>query len=211
MLDPSRPGRAFDGLGGNFRLQNPDIDPAVIRYNLENMRVAWGRVEMPWRSWHPDENVDPLAEARDDARGGRPRGGRLLPRGRERRGRTCRGSPPIRPRWSGSSSTDRRLADQPISPASSHQSSSLAPLELAGWIEADPDAELLYPVPFATVCFRLCPRRYAGRDDEASVAAVDALNEAVMNRINDSVVQEDRPEIRGMVATVPHLVTVEEV
>ena len=29
--------------------------------------------------------------------------------------------------------------------------------------------------------------------------------------INDSVVQEDRPEIRGMVATVPHLVRVEEV
>ena len=29
--------------------------------------------------------------------------------------------------------------------------------------------------------------------------------------INDSVVQEDRPEIRGMVATVPHLVTVEEI
>ncbi|MGY1811807.1 50S ribosomal protein L30 [Blastococcus sp. SYSU D00820] len=29
--------------------------------------------------------------------------------------------------------------------------------------------------------------------------------------INDSVVQEDRPEIRGMVATVPHLVAVEEI
>ncbi len=32
-----------------------------------------------------------------------------------------------------------------------------------------------------------------------------------LKRINDSVVQEDRPEIRGMVATVPHLVTVEEI
>ena len=32
-----------------------------------------------------------------------------------------------------------------------------------------------------------------------------------LKRINDSVVQEDRPEIRGMVATVPHLVSVEEV
>ena len=31
-----------------------------------------------------------------------------------------------------------------------------------------------------------------------------------LKRIHDSVVQEDRPEIRGMVATVPHLVTVEE-
>jgi aromatic-L-amino-acid decarboxylase len=58
--------------------------------------------------------------------------------------------------------------------------------ELAGWIEADPDAELLYPVPFGTVCFRLRPRRYAGLDDAASISAVDALNEAVMNRVNDS-------------------------
>jgi large subunit ribosomal protein L30 len=32
-----------------------------------------------------------------------------------------------------------------------------------------------------------------------------------LKRINDTVVKEDRPEIRGMVATVPHLVTVEEV
>ncbi|RBY76388.1 50S ribosomal protein L30 [Geodermatophilus sp. TF02-6] len=32
-----------------------------------------------------------------------------------------------------------------------------------------------------------------------------------LKRINDSVVQEDRPEIRGMIATVPHLVTVEEI
>ena len=32
-----------------------------------------------------------------------------------------------------------------------------------------------------------------------------------LKRINDSVVQEDRPEIRGMVATIPHLVRVEEV
>ena len=32
-----------------------------------------------------------------------------------------------------------------------------------------------------------------------------------LKKINDSVVQEDRPEIRGMVATVPHLVAVEEI
>ena len=32
-----------------------------------------------------------------------------------------------------------------------------------------------------------------------------------LKRINDTVVQEDRPEIRGMVATVPHLVSVEEI
>ncbi|MEO6957915.1 MAG: 50S ribosomal protein L30 [Antricoccus sp.] len=32
-----------------------------------------------------------------------------------------------------------------------------------------------------------------------------------LKRVHHSVIQEDRPEIRGMVATVPHLVTVEEV
>ena len=32
-----------------------------------------------------------------------------------------------------------------------------------------------------------------------------------LKRIGHSVVQEDRPEIRGMVATVPHLVSVEEI
>ncbi len=43
--------------------------------------------------------------------------------------------------------------------------------ELAGWIEADPDAELLYPVPFATVCFRMRPSRLHGREREPGVAA----------------------------------------
>ena len=32
-----------------------------------------------------------------------------------------------------------------------------------------------------------------------------------LKRLHDTVVKEDRPEIRGMVATVTHLVTVEEV
>ena len=32
-----------------------------------------------------------------------------------------------------------------------------------------------------------------------------------LKRISDTVVKEDRPEIRGMVATVVHLVTVEEI
>ncbi len=32
-----------------------------------------------------------------------------------------------------------------------------------------------------------------------------------LKRIGDIVVKEDRPEIRGMVSTVSHLVTVEEV
>lgn len=62
-LDTSRPGREFDGLGGNFRLQFPKTDPSVIQYNLANLRVSWGRVEMPWQFWHPDENVDPARAA----------------------------------------------------------------------------------------------------------------------------------------------------
>jgi large subunit ribosomal protein L30 len=39
----------------------------------------------------------------------------------------------------------------------------------------------------------------------------ETLRSLGLKRINDIVVKEDRPEIRGMVATVPHLVQVEEV
>ena len=39
----------------------------------------------------------------------------------------------------------------------------------------------------------------------------ETLRSLGLKRINDTVVQEDRPEIRGMVATVPHLVAVEEI
>jgi len=39
----------------------------------------------------------------------------------------------------------------------------------------------------------------------------ETLRSLGLKRIHDVVVKEDRPEIRGMVATVPHLVTVEEV
>jgi len=63
VLDATRPGSAFQGLGGNFRVQNPRIDPSVIQYNLENLRVSWARVEMPWRFWHPNEEVDPIKTA----------------------------------------------------------------------------------------------------------------------------------------------------
>ncbi len=63
VLDTSRPGRAFDGLGGNFRIQNPRTDPQVIEYNLDNLRVAWGRVDLPWMLWHPDADVDPMEAA----------------------------------------------------------------------------------------------------------------------------------------------------
>jgi large subunit ribosomal protein L30 len=39
----------------------------------------------------------------------------------------------------------------------------------------------------------------------------ETLRSLGLKRVHHSVVKEDRPEIRGMVATVPHLVTVEEV
>jgi len=39
----------------------------------------------------------------------------------------------------------------------------------------------------------------------------DTLRSLGLKRISDVVVKEDRPEIRGMVDTVIHLVTVEEV
>ena len=39
----------------------------------------------------------------------------------------------------------------------------------------------------------------------------DTLRSLGLKRIHDVVVKENRPEIRGMVSTVTHLVTVEEV
>jgi large subunit ribosomal protein L30 len=43
------------------------------------------------------------------------------------------------------------------------------------------------------------------KDQKATVRALG------LHRVNHSVVKEDRPEIRGMVAKVSHLVRVEEV
>jgi hypothetical protein len=63
-LDASVSGRPFDGVGGNFRIQNTKLDPQVIDYCLRNLRVAWGRVELPWRQWQPFKDVDPLEDAR---------------------------------------------------------------------------------------------------------------------------------------------------
>ena len=39
----------------------------------------------------------------------------------------------------------------------------------------------------------------------------DTLRSLGLKRIGDAVVKQDRPEVRGMVQTVRHLVTVEEV
>ncbi|MCX2836621.1 hypothetical protein OQ279_00535 [Salinimicrobium sp. MT39] len=61
---PEQEGKAFDGIGGNFRLQNAATDPQVIDFTLKNLNVTWGRVEMPWQYWHQNENEDPAAQAR---------------------------------------------------------------------------------------------------------------------------------------------------
>lgn len=45
----------------------------------------------------------------------------------------------------------------------------------ASWVEASPNFEMLAPVPFALVCFRAAPN---------NVNDLDALNEAMMNKIN---------------------------
>ncbi len=63
VLNTDTKGRAFDGLGGNFRLQNPKGDLQVIDYCLKNLRVAYSRVEMPWRFWQPNKDVDPTLSA----------------------------------------------------------------------------------------------------------------------------------------------------
>jgi hypothetical protein len=63
QLDTATQGSPFAGLGGNFRLQNMKTDPQIIDYCLANLRVAWSRVEMPWRNWQPDMNTDPTATA----------------------------------------------------------------------------------------------------------------------------------------------------
>jgi large subunit ribosomal protein L30 len=39
----------------------------------------------------------------------------------------------------------------------------------------------------------------------------ETLRSLGLKRIHHTVVQQDRPEIRGMVATVTHMVTVEEI
>jgi len=64
QLNAAVKGPVFAGFGGNFRLQNPKTDLPVIDYCLENMRVAWGRVEMPWQLWQPQKDSSPVDAAK---------------------------------------------------------------------------------------------------------------------------------------------------
>jgi aromatic-L-amino-acid decarboxylase len=55
----------------------------------------------------------------------------------------------------------------------------------AGWVEADPEFELLAPVPFSTVCFRYVPAALAaGAGDPATADRLDQLNTRLMDAIN---------------------------
>ncbi|MEO6638324.1 MAG: hypothetical protein ABIN25_08610 [Ginsengibacter sp.] len=65
MLDTANAGQPFEGFGGNFRLQNPKADPQVIDYCLDNLRVAWGRVEFPWIFWQAEQSDDPAELMKD--------------------------------------------------------------------------------------------------------------------------------------------------
>jgi hypothetical protein len=65
-IDPAKTGRIFDGMGGNYRIQNPR-DPQVIQFIMDNMRVAYGRVAMPWNVWQPEENSPPPLLAAEGA------------------------------------------------------------------------------------------------------------------------------------------------
>jgi len=61
-VEPLRPGRAFAGIGGNFRMQMPELDGQVVDYCLEQLKVTWGRVAFPWAEWQPEEKGDRAAE-----------------------------------------------------------------------------------------------------------------------------------------------------
>ena len=63
-IDPQKPGREFDGIGGNFRFQNEKLDPLIIDYCLDHLNVRWARVELPWRNWHMVESNNPLEAAK---------------------------------------------------------------------------------------------------------------------------------------------------
>jgi aromatic-L-amino-acid decarboxylase len=56
--------------------------------------------------------------------------------------------------------------------------------EFASWIEADPDWELLAPVPFSTVCYRYHPSDFAG--DGSVEETLDRWNEAILRHVNET-------------------------
>jgi aromatic-L-amino-acid decarboxylase len=58
--------------------------------------------------------------------------------------------------------------------------------EFASWVEAEPDWEMMAPMPFATVCFRHDPPGPQGETAEEAAARVDRINETILNEVNRS-------------------------
>jgi aromatic-L-amino-acid decarboxylase len=56
--------------------------------------------------------------------------------------------------------------------------------EFQSWIEESPDFEIMAPVPVQTVCFRFNPHK--GGEEQADEAALERLNQALMDRVNRS-------------------------
>jgi aromatic-L-amino-acid decarboxylase len=53
--------------------------------------------------------------------------------------------------------------------------------EFRGWVEADPDFEVVAPTPFALVCFRYRPKAMA-----TDAGRLDVLNEKILSTVNAS-------------------------
>jgi aromatic-L-amino-acid/L-tryptophan decarboxylase len=59
--------------------------------------------------------------------------------------------------------------------------------EFAGWVNADPDWQMMAPLPLATLCVRYRPAKFVGREDESSVQReLDVRNEALLDFVNRS-------------------------
>lgn len=63
-IDAGKPGRPFDGVGSNYRVKDLGRDSMVVNYCLNNIRVAWSRIEFNWSEWQPTESENPLLKAR---------------------------------------------------------------------------------------------------------------------------------------------------
>jgi aromatic-L-amino-acid decarboxylase len=56
--------------------------------------------------------------------------------------------------------------------------------KLADMIQADSNFQLLAPVPFSTLAFRLCPKTLAKSDGTWSDSEINSLNERLLNAVN---------------------------
>ena len=54
-LDAGNPGSMFAGIGGNFRMQFPELDAQAVDYCFSHLNVAWGRIAFLWKEWAPEE------------------------------------------------------------------------------------------------------------------------------------------------------------